>query len=202
MTRTSDHPIHPLFLDRWSPRALDASEIPEQDLQTILEAGRWAPSAYNVQPWRFLYAQRGDAHWDAFVSVLNPFNASWAQDASALIFVVSDTIMPGDGDRPDAPANYNSFDAGAAWMQIALQAAAIGYSAHAMAGLEFETGRQVLGLPQRFRLEIGTAIGRQADPAKLPEGLQEREAPSPRKPLPQIAARGVFPWQVNPIAAQ
>lgn len=201
-SRKPEHAVDQLFLSRWSPRAYDASNIPEQDLLTILEAGRWAPSAYNIQPWRFLYAHRADAHWHAFTSLLDRFNRQWATEASALIFVLSDTIMPGDGNRPDAPSNYNSFDAGAAWAQIALQATALGYAAHAMAGLIFESAPQVLAMPDRYRLEVAIAIGRRADVARLPKDLQSKEMPSERMPLDQIAFRGRFLRRPDAIAAE
>ena len=94
--RLADHPIDPLFLARWSPRAYDGQPMPEADLLRILEAARWAPSAYNYQPWRFLYARRDDAHWTEFVSLLVPMNRDWAQHASALIFVLSDTRIHRD----------------------------------------------------------------------------------------------------------
>ncbi len=200
--RTPHHPVEPIFLSRWSPRSYDASAMPEQDLLTILEAGRWAPSAYNVQPWRFLYAHRQDAHWSTFISLLDPFNQQWAAEASALIFLVSDTVMPGDETRPDAVSQYNSFDSGAAWAQIALQATALGYAAHAMAGLAFDRASEVLELPDRFKVEIGIAIGRQTDANRLPEDLQTREAPSDRMPLEQISFSGPFPSMFNPIAAE
>lgn len=54
MTRMPEYPIEPLFIERWSPRAYDANPVPEQDILTVLEAARWAPSAHNIQPWRFL----------------------------------------------------------------------------------------------------------------------------------------------------
>ncbi|MEM1430037.1 MAG: nitroreductase family protein [Pseudomonadota bacterium] len=202
MTRTPDHTIDPLFLTRWSPRAYDASAMPESDLRCILEAGRWAPSAHNLQPWRFLFARRDHAHWPGFVSVLDPFNRQWAKDASALVFLLSDTLISGDADQPAAAARYNSFDAGAAWAQIALQAAAMGYAAHAMAGLEFGRARHLLDVPQRFRLEIGIAIGRRSDPAHLPEALRARETPSGRMPLDRIAFPGPFPRHKATFAAE
>ena len=133
MTDVIDRPrVHQLLLDRWSPRSFDASALPQEDLEVILEAAGRAPSAFNHQPWRFLYAHRGDANWERFLSLLIPFNADWAKDASVLVFIVSETTM---GDRP---FYSHSFDAGAAWAQMALQATAIGYHAHGMTGLEFD----------------------------------------------------------------
>ena len=190
--READHEIEPLFLNRWSPRAYDGQAMPEVDLLRVLEAARWAPSAYNIQPWRFLYARREDASWDTFVSCLDAFNAGWAHTASALVLVLSDTMSERE-DGTLRPARYHSFDTGAAWAQLALQATSQGYQAHAMAGLEFDHARTVLGVPERFRIEIAVAIGRRTDPAVLPAELQEREAPSPRLPIDQIAFAGAFP---------
>ncbi|SLN35631.1 nitroreductase family protein [Ruegeria meonggei] len=200
--RTADHPIEPLILSRWSPRAYDASQMPQSDLLTILEGGRWAPSAFNIQPWRFLYARREDKHWSAFTSILNPENQEWARQASALIFLISDTVMPADGNRLDATSNYNSFDAGAAWMQVALQATALGYGAHAMAGLNFDQASKVLNLPDRFRLEVGITIGRAGDTSGLSDDLRAREVPSGRMPLKQISYSGPFPVRFHDIAAE
>jgi len=191
--RTPDYPIESIFLNRWSPRAYDASSMPAADLFTILEAARWAPSAFNVQPWRFLYAHREDAHWQNFLDLLDPFNADWAQHASVLLFVLSDTVMPGDGNRQDKLSNYHSFDAGAAWAQLALQATSLGYQAHAMAGIHFDQTRESLVVPERYRVEVAIAIGKRAAPTMLPEELQEREQPSQRFSVNEIAFAGAFP---------
>ncbi len=199
-TRRADHPIEPIFLDRWSPRAFDAAPIPEHDLFSILEAGRWAPSAFNIQPWRFVYARQGDETWQTFVRFLDPSNAAWAQHAAALVVLLSDTVMPGDNNRPDRPSRTHSFDAGAAWAQVALQATALGYQAHAMAGLDRDAAAQALTVPDRFRVEIAIAIGRRADPATLPQDLRERETPSQRLPLREITFAGRYPRE-NDVAA-
>jgi len=198
--RRADHPIEPLFLDRWSPRAFDAAPIPERDLYSILEAGRWAPSAFNIQPWRFVYARQGDENWQIFLKFLDPENAAWAQNASALIVLLSDTVMPGEGSRPDRPSRTHSFDAGAAWAQIALQATALGYQAHAMAGLDYDAAAHALSIPDRLRVEIAIAIGRRVDPSTLPQDLRDRETPSERLPLRDIAFTGRYPRE-NDAAA-
>ncbi|MBD8893214.1 nitroreductase family protein [Roseibium litorale] len=190
--RTADHPVEPLFLGRWSPRAFDGSSMPETDLKIILEAARWAPSAFNIQPWRFVYALRGDENWETLVNLLNPFNRDWAQNASALVYLFSDTLIDGkDGAEPRASGSH-SFDAGAAWGQAALQATALGYHAHAMAGILKDEINAALGVPERFKPEVGFAIGRRGDASILAEGLRGREQPSPRKPLSEIAFSGKF----------
>jgi nitroreductase len=191
--RSPDHPIDPIFFERWSPRSFSATSMPAPDLLTILEAARWAPSAFNIQPWRFLYSHRGDAQWQMYLSLLDPFNASWAHNASALVFVLSDTVMPGDGSRAAKPSRSHSFDAGAAWAQLALQATSLGYQAHAMAGIDIEQSQKTLVVPEHYRVEVAIAIGRRAEPRMLPAELQEQEQPSQRLPVPEIAFAGVFP---------
>jgi nitroreductase len=193
--RQADYPVDSLFLQRWSPRAFDPSPMPVVDLLSILEAARWAPSAYNIQPWRFIYTLRDDAAWESFLDLLDPFNARWARDASALIFLVSDKMMPNEGSSPLAPSQTHSFDAGAAWAQLALQATALGYQAHAMAGIRFYDVRERLAVPQNYRIEIAVAIGRQADASRLPPELRQREVPSSRLPFEAIVFAGRFSSQ-------
>jgi len=191
--RISDYPVESLFLDRWSPRAFTATSMPSADLFTIIEAARWAPSAYNIQPWRFLYSHRDDANWQIFLDLLDEFNASWAQHASVLMIVLSDTVMPGDGTRPDKPSRCHSFDAGASWAQLALQATQLGYRAHAMVGVDFGRARKWLNIPQRFHIEIAIAIGKQDDPSILPMDLRVGEKPSGRLSVHEISYAGSFP---------
>lgn len=193
MTRIADHPIAPQFIDRWSPRAFDGSEIGEDTLHTLFEAARWAPSAYNYQPWRFVWARRGDAAWDKLLGLLLPFNAGWAQHASALVFVLSDKLITAPGSDEAKPAGTASFDAGAAWGSLALQAHLLGLHTHAMAGFDHARATSELGAGDRFKVEAAVAIGRIGDKAALPEGLQAREAPSPRKPLSEIAFAARLP---------
>jgi len=191
MTIRTAHPkVHQLFLDRWSPRAFDESAISDEDLEAIFAAAGLAPSAFNYQPWKFLYARRGDANWERFLSLLIPFNQMWAKDAAALVFIVSDTKKRDGEEHVDFYSH--SFDAGAAWAQMALQATLLGYHAHGMTGLEFDKARAELGLPDDFRLEAAVAIGRRDAPERLPEGLRGGEVPSPRKPVGEIAFAGNY----------
>ncbi|HEX8626103.1 MAG TPA: nitroreductase family protein [Allosphingosinicella sp.] len=195
MPRQPDHPIDPLFLERWSPRAFDQSEIPEADLLTLFEAARWAPSAFNSQPWRFLYARRGDSNWQRFLDLLVPFNRSWAQSGSAMIYVLSDSLPFTDKATGDpAPSHTHSYDAGAAWVCFALQAARLGYQAHGMSGVDFERARAELGVPERYRIEAAAVVGRIGDPTTLPEKLRAREVPSGRKAVGEFVFRGGWPY--------
>lgn len=188
--RNTDPRVLPLIAERWSPRAFDGSPIPQGDLDVILEAAALAPSAFNYQPWRFLYAHRDDANWELFLSLLVPFNASWANEAGLLLFIVSDSVMQ-QGEAAN-PSHSHSFDAGAAWAQMALQATALGYHAHGMTGIDFDRTKSELSVPDSFRIEAAVAIGRRASPEILPEGLRDREVPSDRKPVSSLASAGKF----------
>jgi nitroreductase len=192
--RKADHPVDSLFLNRWSPRAFDESEMPEEDLLTLFEAARWAPSAFNSQPWRFLHARRGEADWERFLDLLVPFNRSWAQSASVLIYFLSDTLPFTDKATGEpAPSHTHSYDAGAAWACLALQASLMGYQAHGMSGVDFERARAELEVPERYRIEASAVVGRIGDPATLPEKLRAREVPSGRRPVREFAFRGGWP---------
>lgn len=191
MTGRIAHPkVEKLIVDRWSPRAFDGSEMPQEDLDVIFEAAGWAPSAYNVQPWTFLYAHKGDENWDLLLSGLVEFNQSWAKDASVLVYVVSDKYMRSD--KGNSENHSHSFDAGAAWALAAIQAQAMGYHTHGMTGLKFGEVEQLLGIPDDHRLEAAFVIGRAAGKEQLPDYLQEREVPSTRKPVSEITKAGKF----------
>jgi nitroreductase len=191
--RQPDHPVDALFLRRWSPRAFDASEMPEEDLLTMLEAARWAPSAFNSQPWRFLYARRGDADWERFLDLLIPWNRSWAQSGSALVYILSDSLPFTDKSGEPATSHTHSYDSGAAWACFALQASLMGYQAHGMSGVDFDRAREELGVPDRYRVEAAAVVGRLGDPETLPEKLRAREVPSGRRPVSELAFRGGWP---------
>ena len=191
--RQPDHPVDPLFLDRWSPRAFDGSEMPDADLLTIFEAARWAPSAFNSQPWRFLYAKRGDSNWERFLSLLIPWNQGWAHSASVLIYILSDTLPMVDKAGEPATSHSHSFDAGAAWACVALQTTSLGYHAHGMSGIQLDEARASLEVPERFRIEAAAVIGKIGDPAMLDERTRAREAPSARRPLRDFVHAGNFP---------
>jgi nitroreductase len=190
--RVSAYAINPLFLQRWSPRAFTDESIPETDLMTLFEAARWAPSSFNAQPWRFLYARRDTQEWSAFLSLLVEFNQSWASKAAALVYVISKQTTIAPGASVETTSYTHSFDAGAAWASLALQATNSGWAAHGMVGFDKERAAAELKVPDAYRVEAAIAIGRPGDKSLLPERLQAREVPSDRLPLDQIVFRGGF----------
>ncbi|HZG30824.1 MAG TPA: nitroreductase family protein [Ensifer sp.] len=191
MSRQTEFPVDPLFTARWSPRSFVPKAISDKDLKTILEAASYAPSAMNAQPWRFVYAHRDTPEFEKLAAALNEFNAMWAKNASVLVLIFSQKTVASDTGE-EKPFYSHAFDAGAAWMSLALQAHMLGYHAHAMGGVLHEKAMELFNVPSSFRLEVGVAIGTRGEKEALPERLQEREAPSPRKPLSAIAGNGTF----------
>jgi nitroreductase len=190
-TRTSEFPIDAFFLDRWSPRAFTDETMDRETMLTILDAAHWAPSSGNNQPWRFVYGLRGTPAFSAILDLLVPGNQKWAQNAAALMIIVSKTYrVSSNGERKEAYTH--SYDTGAAWFSVICQAMKLGYHAHGMEGFDKEKAVGVLDLPEGFRVEAAAAIGRMADKSTLPEDLQEREVPSKRKPVSDFAFEGKF----------
>lgn len=190
--RIADYAINEQFINRWSPRAFSAEPISQETLLSFLEAARWAPSAYNSQPWRFLYARRDTPSWERYLAILNEFNRSWAQHASALVLVISKTTFAAPGSTEEKPAPSHTFDTGSAWGHMALQASISGWHTHGMAGFDQSLARSELKIPDGYELHAMIAIGKLGDKATLAEGLQAREVPSPRRPLSELAAEGEF----------
>jgi nitroreductase len=189
--RQADHSIDPEFLHRWSRRSYTGEPVPDSVLFGVLEAARWAPSGGNSQPWRFIYSRRGSESWDTFVDFLKPGNQRWASHASALILIVSHTTRLREGEV--IPATSHSFDAGAAWAHLALQAHKLGWGTRAIGGFEKEQARKALGIPGDVALEAVIALGRPDERAKLPQDLADKEVASPRLPLSDLAFEGHFP---------
>ncbi|MCJ0764913.1 nitroreductase family protein [Variovorax terrae] len=191
--RIADVPVDGLFLDRWSPRAFDpAFELTEASLHPLFEAARWAPSAFNWQPWRFAFALRQEPRWTEFVDLLMPFNAMWAKNASALIFVASETHIKLPMAEALSPSHSHAFDTGAACALLALQARREGLYTHTLNGIHMDRIKTQLGVPSTQRVEAAMAIGKLGDRASLPERLQARETPSGRKPVAEFAVKARF----------
>ncbi|MBV9077290.1 MAG: nitroreductase family protein [Methylobacteriaceae bacterium] len=191
--RKPDHPIDDLFLTRWSPRAFTGEQIPVETLMSLFEAARWSPSSYNSQPWRFVWARRGTPIFETFLGLLTGSNPEWCRDAAALVLVASSKTMSVPGKDEPVPSRTHSYDTGAAWMAIALQAHLLGWATHGMIGFDYDRAAAVIGLPAGFHLDAALAIGKQGDPAKLSDGLRSRESPNARKPMAESVFEGRFP---------
>ncbi len=191
--RKLDHPASNIFIERYSPRAFTGEAISDATLDTFFEAARWAPSSYNSQPWRFLYATKGSPDFAKFLSLLNEPNQLWCKDASALLILCSKKTMKVPNKDEEVPSRTHSLDAGAAWMSFALQASLSGWHAHGMVGFGFDKAKAELNVPDDHQVECAIAVGKLADKTKLPEKLQPMETPNARKPIAETRMAGGFP---------
>ncbi len=181
-------PVNEIIATRRSPRSFDVSaEISDQDLLGILEAARWAPSAFNGQPWRFFVGKRGDELFNQIMASLVPFNQSWAERSSALILVAAKTVK-GDGSiNPDY-----QFDCGLAVGQLVIETHHRGLIAHQMTGFDKAVAQAELSVPAELVPVVVIAIGKQDAPEKLSGPLLEREqAKRERLPLTEIVIKGL-----------
>ena len=185
--RKPAHDIAPIILNRWSPRSLKP-DVSDDELMSLFEAARWAPSSYNAQPWRFIYAKRNTKQWDTFLNLLVEFNQGWAKNAAVLIVVITRKNF----EHNEKPAVTHMFDAGAAWENLALEATSRGLIAHGMEGFDYIKAKIVLGIPDTYDVCAMIAIGKHGKKEDLPESLQKSEFPSDRKPLNEIIAEGKF----------
>lgn len=187
-TRKTAYPINSLFIDRWSPRAMSGDGMTENELMTLFEAARWAPSSNNNQPWRILYARRESQHWPLFLGLLVESNQIWARQAAALLLFISKTTFDHNG----KPSVTHSFDTGAAWENLALQGWLNGYVMHGMQGFSYARAKSELQIPDGFQVEAMAAIGKPGSVETLPEALQQRESPSDRRALELTVCEGPF----------
>lgn len=181
---------HSLLNQRWSPRAFNPHHaLDREQITSLLEAARWAPSANNTQPWRFLYGLRGDATFAALVASLNPGNVRWAPRASALVLAIARLAKP-DG----SPLLHAGYDLGQAVAHLTIQAQALGLATHQMGGFVPAKARKALSIPDQFQPMTIVAIGERAEPeGLLEEDLLARErAPRKRQELSTIAHNGIW----------
>lgn len=189
--RQPDHPVAPQFPNRWSPRSFTDRSLSETEVMSLLEAARWAPSASNHQPWRLVWARRGEEGFAAIRDTLTGNNPLWAGKAAVLFVVASkDTVLNREG--AEVANRTAGFDTGAAWMSLALQAEAMGLFAHAMGGFDKDKLAAAVALPKGHTLHCVVAAGEQGPAETLPEALREREKPSQRKPVADISVHGRF----------
>ena len=182
-TATTSTPLHPLLADRWSPRAFDpTARLTARQVTALLEAARWAPSAANSQPWRFLLAARGSGDFDRIFATLAPGNRAWAGAASALVMVAAATI-----DDAGNAAPWALYDTGQAVAHLSTQASHEGLSIHQLGGFDKSAVVEAFALDATLTPVVVLAIGVRGDIARLPEPFAAREsAPRTRRPLEHL----------------
>ncbi len=186
--RNNEYSVDDIFINRWSPRAMSGEKLPDEELFSLFEAARWAPSSYNNQPWRLIYAKRDTEHWEKLFNFLVEGNQSWVKDAAVILVLISNTTSDHNGSF----MRTHSLDAGSAWENLALQGSINGLVVHGMQGFDYEKATSELNVPDEYKVEMMIAIGKPGSPEILPEKLQEIEKPSGRKSIKEIVNEGEF----------
>jgi nitroreductase len=184
------HPVHELIAKRWSPYGYADRPVSSDDLRSLFEAARWAPSSYNEQPWSYIVATKDNpAEFERLLSCLVEGNQGWAQAAPVLALGCTKLFFTLNG-KPNAAAIH---DLGLAAGNLCLEATARGLYVHQMIGILPDKAREVFHVPEGVQPLTGLAIGYAADPTTLPEKLRERDlAPRTRKALGEFVFGGAW----------
>ena len=172
--------IHDLLARRWSPRAFEDKAVPEGVLMRCFEAARWAPSCYNDQPWRFVYAHReNEKAFQLILDSLMDMNRLWAMKAPVLMIGVAKTHFRHNG-NVNAHARY---DLGQALAAFSIQAMSQDLYVHQMAGFSPEKAAVNLDIPDGYEAVTAVAVGYVGDAEQLDENYKGME----RSPRTRIA---------------
>jgi nitroreductase len=180
----TDHPVHALIADRWSPYSFADRDLPDAELRSLLEAARWAASSYNEQPWSFLVAKRDDPQaFEQMLSCLVEGNQAWAKAVPVLVL----TVVSRDFQRNGKPNAAAAHDIGLAVGNLSLEATARGIALHQMIGILPDRAREVYEVPESHDVLTGLAIGYAVEP----DALSDREkSPRQRKSLSEFVFSG------------
>lgn len=181
----TEYEILPVLAERWSPRAITAERPTPDELKQLFEAARWAPSAYNSQPWAFVYAFHGTPAFETLLAPLVPFNVGWAKHAGVLLIACAQ-LRTEKGELSHA-----MHDVGLAVENLMIQATALGLASHGMSGFSADKAKEVLAIPENWVAVTAIALGAPASADMLEGAMKERElAPRERKPQAAFTFEG------------
>lgn len=186
--RKSTYPVLDLILTRWSRRAMSGEPITHEELMSLFEAARWAPSSFNHQPWRFIYAERNTPEWELFYNLQAQFNQSWSKNSAVFILALSHKYF----EYNNSFSRTHSLDTGAATENLALQGFSMGLVVHGIEGFDYERARTELGIPDDYDIEAMYIVGKPGRLDVLSTELQKREVPSDRLPTQELLFKGRF----------
>lgn len=185
----NQYPIHELLKNRWSSRAFSNRPVALDELLSLFEAARWAPSGGNSQPWAFIFITQEDVErHQAFVDLLTGRNPDWAKNAPVLVLAVVNRER-----APGKPNYWALYDLGQAVAHLTVQATAQGLSLRQMGGFDREKARTVFGVPEGYDPVTAIAIGYRGDPGELPEDMRAGELGGrSRKSLDEFVFAGLW----------
>ncbi len=165
--------------NRFSPYEFTDKPISETDLKTLFEAAGKAASAFNEQPWRFIYALKEDTeNFSRLHECLVEGNQGWTKSVAALVFTVIKTNFT----KNDSPNRVAKHDLGLAMGNLSVQALSSEIYIHQMAGIEIEKVRENLNIPEGYEPFTAFALGYYNGEADI----------KPRKKVDEIAFKGIW----------
>ncbi len=167
-------PINNLIASRWSGRAYDPEKIlSREQIISLIEAARWAPSCFGDQPWRYIVFDKATnkTAWERAIDCLAEGNQTWAKDAPLLLLACADSLMAKNG----SPNRWGQYDTGAASENLCLQATALGLMVHQMGGFSIDQAREYFAIPDQYTPMAMMSVGYQLAEEKIPDEIKERE---------------------------
>jgi hypothetical protein len=183
--------INNLVENRWSPRTFASTPISETQVKTLLEAGRWAPSSSNMQPWRIIWGIKGTQMYDRIFNCLDDFNRGWAGNAQVL-WINAFKKKINDSDKENFHALH---DLGLFMGNVCSQAQHMGLAVHQMAGVQHKKAHQEFRFTDDYHVATAVAFGYYGgDVSDLPEDLRKEETKKERerKTQDEFAFNGNF----------
>jgi len=176
--------LHEIIEQRFSPMIFSDKAVSQEDVQTMLNAATWAASAYNAQPWRFIYGLKGSKTYDVLFNLMVEYNQNWAKTAPMLMLSIAEMKNSHSGDL-----NYWAMhDLGMAASSMVLQASSMGIQLHQMGGFDMDRARAELNIPESYVPVAMIAVGYPGNPETLDETFKKRaNEKRMRKPIQEVA---------------
>lgn len=177
--------LHPLLANRSSPTAFDATtDVTDDEIESILEAARWAPSAGNSQPWAFIVGRRGEPDHARLTSRLATSSAAWAPSADLLIANLAHRYVE---DTDWDYSEFSLYDLGQAVAHMTVQAQSLGLRVRQFRAFDRDGIAADFGVPPHWEVCTLSAIGHvRADPTLLTERPETTHPGRTRRPTPQL----------------
>jgi len=150
--------ISEIIANRWSSRSYDPErEVNKNDIISVCEAARWAPSSYNEQPWNFIIWNKfeNNLEWERALNCLSEWNQKWAKNAPVLIAAMSINKFRKNGKTND----WADYDTGAAVENLCLQATHLGLNTHQIGGFSVEKFNEYFNIPPINKLLSIVSMG-------------------------------------------
>lgn len=153
-----------LIKKRRSVRHFDGKPLSDEQMEQILEAGRWAPSGANAQPWRFIVV----THKDTLKAIAERcyyklFRSRHVAEAGAVVVICADT---------DAGSPTYMLDCAIAGTNMTLMATVLGIGSCWIGAFEEPALRSILRIPEKLKIialiAFGYEIGKASAPPRLP----------------------------------